>query len=299
MAKFQRLHDYLQHRFGDSRLSIWQPERPPLDWISLVHDPNFVHDYYFGTLDAQAQRRIGLPWSEALVTRTVTAVGGTILTARLALQFGIGLNTAGGTHHAFPDYGSGFCIFNDLAIAVRRLQQENRIRKALILDLDVHQGDGTAFIFSNDASVVTCSLHCEKNFPGRKQNSDLDIAFPEGTTDDFFLFTLDSILSKLIQESQPDLILYNAGVDPHHADLLGKMSLTDQGIFERDRKVLGACKQAQIPVACVIGGGYGKNLQDLIERHSLLFSAAAQTFLSASSPTLLPTRLNNLSDVRA
>ena len=253
-----------------------------------------MQDYYFGTLDAQAQRRIGLPWSNALVTRTLTAVGGTVLTAQLALKFGLGLNTAGGTHHAFPNYGSGFCIFNDLAIAVRLLQQEQQIQRALILDLDVHQGDGTAFIFSNDPSVYTCSIHCEKNFPSRKRASDLDIGLPEGTRDETYLKTLDNVLPQLLTTSQPDLVLYNAGIDPHEADLLGKLNLTDQGIAKRDHKVLSTCQQAQIPVACVIGGGYSNNLPALIQRHAILFKSALNLFLN-----LTPANQDNFADVLA
>lgn len=278
MAKFGQLHQTLLQIFGPEAIQTHQPDLPKMEWIELVHDPNFVQDYTLGTLDSQAQRRIGLPWSEALVTRTLTAVGGTILTARLALDHGIALNTAGGTHHAFPTFGSGFCIFNDLAIAARLLQQEQKIKTALILDLDVHQGDGTAFIFSNDESVITCSMHCEKNFPGRKQTSDIDISLPEGTTDTKYLKALDQLLGNLFQQYQPDLILFNAGVDPHQDDLLGKMNLTTDGIFKRDQRVLQSVHQANIPIACVIGGGYSKDLPKLIERHALLFRAANQIY---------------------
>ena len=280
MKKFRLLHSHLTQSLGLSRVSTHQPQKPPLNWIELVHDPNFVHDYLFGVLDHQTQRRIGLPWSDALMTRTMTAVGGTILTARLALEYGIGLNTAGGTHHAFPGYGSGFCIFNDLAIATRLLQQERRIKTALILDLDVHQGDGTAFIFSEDPSVYTCSIHCEKNFPGQKRNSDLDVGLKVGVEDSEYLSVLDETLQRVFNSFSPDLVLYNAGVDPHRDDLLGKMSLTNQGIFQRDLKVFQYCKAANIPVASVIGGGYGKDLMALIKRHGLLFHAAAHVYLN-------------------
>jgi acetoin utilization deacetylase AcuC-like enzyme len=279
MAKFGQLYRNLIQTFGPDQIVVHQPELPKMEWIELVHEPNFVQDYYFGTLDPQAQRRIGLPWSEALVTRTLTAVGGTILTARLALEHGLALNTAGGTHHAFPAFGAGFCIFNDLAIAARLLQQDQQINTALILDLDVHQGDGTAFIFSNDSSVITCSIHCEKNFPSHKQTSDIDISLPEGTTDTDYLNQLDRLLETLLDQYQPDLVLYNAGVDPHQDDLLGKMNLSTDGILKRDQKVLKASQIAKIPIACVIGGGYGKDLQGLIQRHMLLFQAAHQIYL--------------------
>ncbi|MEM9136064.1 MAG: histone deacetylase [Cyanobacteria bacterium P01_F01_bin.42] len=279
MAKFRGLHAYLLQSLGRSRLEVWMPERPPLDWIELVHEPNFVRDYCYGVLDTQAQRRIGLPWSDELVKRTITAVGGTILTARLALRFGVGLNTAGGTHHAFPSFGSGFCIFNDMAIAIRLLQLEQLINSALIIDLDVHQGDGTAFIFSHDPSVITCSIHCEKNFPGRKRPSDFDRGLAEGTDDIAYLKVLDALLEQILRDYRPDIVLYNAGIDPHQDDLLGKMNLSDRGISLRDHRVLSTCHEASLPVACVIGGGYGKDMQALIERHALLFKAADQIFL--------------------
>jgi acetoin utilization deacetylase AcuC-like enzyme len=282
MAKFGQLYGNLIQTFRADQIAVHQPELPKMEWIELVHEPNFVQDYYFGTLDPQAQRRIGLPWSDALVTRTLTAVGGTILTARLALDHGLALNTAGGTHHAFPAFGSGFCIFNDLAIAARLLQQEHKINTALILDLDVHQGDGTAFIFSHDSSVITCSIHCEKNFPSHKQTSDIDISLPEGTTDTDYLNQLDRLLETLFDQHQPDLVLYNAGVDPHQDDLLGKMNLSTDGILRRDQKVLKASQTAKIPIACVIGGGYGKDMQGLIQRHMLLFQAAHQIYLDPS-----------------
>jgi acetoin utilization deacetylase AcuC-like enzyme len=175
MPKFKILRDLLLKDGVVELEQIYQPELPDLELIQLVHTPEYVQAYCQGTLDAKAQRRIGLPWSEALVSRTCIAVGGTILAAKLALEYGCACNTAGGTHHAFPGYGSGFCIFNDLAIATRVLQHQGLVNKILIVDLDVHQGDGTAFIFQHDDTVFTFSMHCEANFPGRKQQSDLDV----------------------------------------------------------------------------------------------------------------------------
>lgn len=274
MPKFQLLRDLLIRDQVIQPGQVFQPGAPPREWLELVHDAEYVRAYCEGTLDAKVQRRIGLPWSEGLVKRTCTAVGGTILTAKLALQYGLACNTAGGTHHAFPGYGSGFCIFNDLAIALKVLQSQNLIRKALIIDLDVHQGDGTAFIFKGDDSVFTFSMHCGVNFPGRKQESDLDIALPEGTGDEVYLAELRSQLNYLLGHVQPDLVMYDAGVDVHKADRLGKLALTNEGIFERDRTVLQACQQAGYPVACVIGGGYGDDMPALIYRHSLLHRSA-------------------------
>ncbi len=274
MPKFRLLKELLLRDRVIQSSQIYQPGAPPREWLMLVHDADYVRDYCEGTLDSKAQRRIGLPWSEGLVRRTCTAVGGTILTAKLALQQGIACNTAGGTHHAFPSYGSGFCIFNDLAIALKVLQAQGLIRTALIVDLDVHQGDGSAFIFQHDQSVFTFSMHCGVNFPGRKQQSDLDVPLAEGMGDEDYLAVLRSHLFPLLTRLQPDIVLYDAGVDVHQDDRLGKLALTDGGIYERDRTVLQACKTGGYPVACVIGGGYGEDMDALIYRHSLLHRAA-------------------------
>ncbi|MGB3571349.1 MAG: histone deacetylase [Phormidesmis sp.] len=278
MPKFQLLRDLLVSDRIITESQLYQPGAPSLEWLQLVHDADYVQAYCNGTLDHKAQRRIGLPWSEGLVQRTCTAVGGTILTAKLALQYGIACNTAGGTHHAFPSYGSGFCIFNDLAIALKVLQAQNLIRTALIVDLDVHQGDGTAFIFKQDPSVFTFSMHCGVNFPGRKQQSDLDVALAENTEDEAYLAELRSHPPALLERLQPDLVMYDAGVDVHKDDRLGKLALTDAGVFERDRTVLQTCKDGGYPVACVIGGGYSEDMSALIYRHSLLHRAAKAVF---------------------
>jgi acetoin utilization deacetylase AcuC-like enzyme len=278
MPKFAKLYEMLLSDRVATLDQFHTPELPPTEWIELVHTPDYVQAYCEGTLDAKAQRRIGLPWSPALVNRTCTAVGGTILTAQLALKYGLACNTAGGTHHAFPSYGSGFCIFNDLAIATRVLQQLKLAREILILDLDVHQGDGTAFIFQNDKSVFTFSMHCEVNFPGTKQKSDLDVPLPVGMDDDAYLQTLAQYLPDLLSEFQPDLVLYDAGVDPHAGDRLGKLALTDTGIYRREMQVLSTCVAAGYPVASVIGGGYADDIDALIYRHSLLHRAADEVY---------------------
>ncbi|NHC36100.1 histone deacetylase family protein [Scytonema millei] len=278
MPKFQLLYELLIADGVAYPEQFQIPERPSQKWIELVHVPEYVQAYCNGTLDAKAQRRIGLPWSPALANRTCVAVGGTVLTAKLALECGLACNTAGGTHHAFPSYGSGFCIFNDLAIATRVLQELNLVRKVLIVDLDVHQGDGTAFIFQNDPSVFTFSMHCEINFPGTKQKSDLDVPLPEGMEDDEYLQTLAQYLPDLLSRIQPDLVLYDAGVDPHIGDRLGKLALTNTGLFRRDMQVLSTCVAAGYPVACVIGGGYAEDMESLVYRHSLVHRAASEVF---------------------
>lgn len=278
MPKFRLLYELLLSDRVARPEQFHTPQRPPQEWIELVHTPEYVQAYCSGTLDSKAQRRIGLPWSPALANRTCVAVGGTILTARLALTHGLACNSAGGTHHAFPNYGSGFCIFNDLAIAARLLQQMGLVRNILIVDLDVHQGDGTAFIFQDDPSVFTFSMHCEVNFPGTKQKSDLDVSLPVGLEDDAYLQTLAHYLPDLLCQLKPDLVLYDAGVDPHVGDKLGKLSLTDTGIFRREMQVLTTCIAAGYPVACVIGGGYADDLQALVYRHSLVHRAASEVF---------------------
>jgi acetoin utilization deacetylase AcuC-like enzyme len=278
MPKFQMLYEMLLAEEVAQLTQIHQPNLPSHQWLELVHTPPYIQAYCTGTLDPKAQRRIGLPWSPALVNRTCIAVGGTILTAKLALQQGLACNTAGGTHHAFPDYGSGFCIFNDLAIATRVLQQKNLIRTALIVDLDVHQGDGTAQIFQDDPTVFTFSMHCAVNFPGTKQRSDLDVPLPEGMEDNAYLQTLASYLPDLLSQLKPDLVLYDAGVDPHIGDRLGKLALTDTGLYRRDMQVLTTCLSQGYPVACVIGGGYADDLKALTYRHSLLHRAASEVY---------------------
>ncbi|BAU12942.1 histone deacetylase/AcuC/AphA family protein [Leptolyngbya sp. NIES-3755] len=278
MEKFKKLYELLLNdRIADlSHFHI--PDRPPQDWVELVHTSDYVNAYCSGKLDPKAQRRIGLPWSPELVNRTCTAVGGTILTAQLALKSGLACNTAGGTHHAFPSYGSGFCIFNDLAIASRVLQKLGLVKKILIVDLDVHQGDGTALIFQSDPSVFTFSMHCEINFPGTKQESDLDVPLHEGMEDDEYLQTLAQYLPDLLTEVKPDLVLYDAGVDPHLGDRLGKLALTDSGLYRREMQVLTTCVSQGYPVACVIGGGYAEDMKALVYRHSIVHRAATEVF---------------------
>lgn len=278
MPKFGKLYEMLLSDRVATSEQFHTPNPPPKNWIELVHTPDYIQAYYEGTLDSKAQRRIGLPWSPALVNRTCTAVGGTILTAQLALTHGLACNTAGGTHHAFPSYGSGFCIFNDLAIASRVLQQLGLAQKILILDLDVHQGDGTAFIFQDDNSVFTFSMHCEVNFPGIKQKSDLDVPLPVGMDDEAYLQTLAKYLPDLLCDFQPDLVFYDAGVDPHVGDRLGKLALTDTGIYCREMQVLSTCVAAGYPVAAVIGGGYADDLDGLVYRHSILHRAASEVY---------------------
>ncbi|GBO55129.1 deacetylases, including yeast histone deacetylase and acetoin utilization protein [Pseudanabaena sp. lw0831] len=278
MEKFRLLYEMLIVDGVARPEQFFTPELPDLDEIALVHDREYVDAYWTGNLDHKAQRRIGLPWSPELAYRTRIAVGGTLLTARLALAHGLACNTAGGTHHAFPSYGSGFCIFNDLAIASRVLLKEGKVKKILIVDLDVHQGDGTALIFQDEPNVFTFSMHCQINFPSIKQISDRDVPLREGMEDDEYLRTLAAYLPDLLTEFQPDLVLYDAGVDPHIGDRLGKLALTDAGIFRRDMQVLSTCVSQGFPVGCVIGGGYCEDMRSLVYRHSLLHRVASDVY---------------------
>lgn len=252
--------------------------RAPRQWLTLAHTPAYVDAYLDGTIDDKLMRRIGLPWSPRLVNRTCTALGGTVLAAQLALKHGIACNCAGGTHHAFPEFGSGFCIFNDLAVAPRILQQMGLVRKVLLIDLDVHQGDGTAVIFTGDDSVFTFSMHCVDNFPFHKQTSDLDVELPIGTEDEAYLHTLAATVPDLLSQVNPDLVFYDAGVDPHKDDLLGKLALSDEGLYRRDRFVLESCVKRGVPVVGVIGGGYDKDHKKLALRHCSLHRAASNVY---------------------
>lgn len=278
MGKFRRVYEILLRDHIATPSQTHTPRAATAENIETAHEKGYVRAYLEGSLDAGAIRRIGLPWSPHLVTRTCTAAGGTMRTAELALQYGLACNTAGGTHHAFAEYGSGFCIFNDLAIASKVLLDSGRAQKILIIDLDVHQGDGTAAIFRDEPRVFTFSMHCGVNFPFTKQQGDLDISLPEGMDDDAYLRTLDTYLFGLLDDVAPDLVLYDAGVDPHEADWLGRLSLTDDGLFRRETAVLEACVSRGIPVAAVIGGGYADDMEALAYRHSLLHRAASRIF---------------------
>lgn len=253
-----------------------RPEPASAAWIEQAHGKAYVATLLDLTLDEPAQRRIGLPLSAALVRRSRAAVGGTVRTAREALAGGLAFNLAGGSHHAFSDHGTGFCVLNDVAVAARVLLAEAAVERVLVVDLDVHQGDGTAAIFADDARVVTFSMHCRANFPARKQRSDLDLPLEAGLEDRPYLRLLEAHLSDLLAAVRPDLVFYNAGVDPHRDDRLGRLALTDDGLARRDRLVLATCLGAGVPLACVVGGGYDPDLEVLAGRHAILHHVARE-----------------------
>ena len=249
------------------------PEPAPRPWLELAHAGDYVSGVIEQRLAPEEQRRLGLPLSPALGLRSRFAVAGTVLAARLALEHGVACNTAGGSHHAFHGFGAGFCVFNDVAVASRLLLAEGLIDRALVVDLDVHQGDGTAAILADEPRVVTFSVHCRANFPARKQQSDLDLALDPGVGDADYLTAVNALLPALLDRLRPDLVFYNAGVDPHVDDRLGRLALSDGGLAERERLVLAACRARGVPVACVVGGGYAEDLDRLARRHALLHEA--------------------------
>lgn len=282
MPKFVRLFAHLRDigLIGDN---LHQAVPAPRSWLEFVHTPAYVTSILERTLDRAAERRLGLPVSEALATRSQAATGGTVLAARLALEYGLACNTAGGSHHAFADAGSGFCVFNDVAVAAAVLLREGTVRRVLVIDLDVHQGDGTALIFHDEPRVTTFSVHCRTNFPARKQQSDLDLAVERGMADEAYLALLQEHLPALLARVQPDLVFYNAGVDPHEDDRLGHLALSDRGLAARDRYVIQTCRHQRLPVVGVIGGGYGHDVDVIARRHSTLHREAAALFDAAAT----------------
>jgi acetoin utilization deacetylase AcuC-like enzyme len=278
MAKYGRLIAHLLEEDVVAPAQLHRPELAPPAWLRQAHTGPYVEATLGGTLAAAAQRRIGLPMTPAVVQRARAASAGTVLTARLALQHGLACNTAGGSHHAFADHGAGFCVFNDVAIAAAVLLAEGTIGRALVVDLDVHQGDGTAAIFAGNLVVHTFSMHCAANFPLHKQESDLDVALDAGLEDEPYLALLQDHLPGLLEDVRPDLVFFNAGVDPHAADRLGRLALTERGLWRRERLVLQACLGAGVPVAGVIGGGYAPDLEQLVRLHAILHRVASELF---------------------
>jgi acetoin utilization deacetylase AcuC-like enzyme len=232
-----------------------------------VHDAGYLRDVITGSLDAQAMRRIGFPWSAAMVERSRRSAGATIAACRSALESGCGVNLAGGTHHAHAGFGEGFCVFNDAAVAARAMQAEGLVARVLILDLDVHQGDGTAAIFAGDESVFTCSMHGRGNFPFRKCASDLDVELDDGTADAPYLAALGVVLARALDRAQPELVIYLAGADPYEGDRLGRLSLTKAGLQARDSLVLDTLRERALPVAIAMAGGYAERLEDVVDIH--------------------------------
>ena len=280
MGKYRLLRDRLAAELPALRLH----EAPAASdgELALAHGPGYIAAVAEGRLTAAQQREIGFPWSARMVERARRSVGASIAAARAALRDGVGANLAGGTHHACADRGSGYCVFNDIAVAARLMQAEwqrahRRLLRVAVVDLDVHQGNGTAAIFRDDPTVFTLSLHGARNFPFRKEAGDLDVELPDGCRDDAYLAALDGALATLWArhaDGPPGLVFYLAGADPHEADRLGRLKLSAAGLAERDRRVFAACAERGIPVALSMGGGYGEPIEATVEVHLATYRAA-------------------------
>jgi acetoin utilization deacetylase AcuC-like enzyme len=252
--------------------------------IERAHDALYLEKVKDGRLTAKEMRRIGLPWSPELVARARYSVGGTIAACRAALAEGLAVNLAGGTHHASRDRGQGYCLFNDTVIAIRAMQAEGRVERAVVLDCDVHQGNGTAAIARDDPTIFTFSIHNENNFPLHKEPSDLDIGLEDGTGDEEYLAALEGGVQEALARAGAGLAIYLAGADPHEGDLLGRLALTKEGLARRDRRVLERCRQAGLPVAVVLAGGYGRHVEDTVEIHLQTVRIAAALAARGSGP---------------
>ena len=268
MAKYALIAEGVVARGIVPRERLAEPSRASREALIRVHHAGYVDAVLEHGLTEAAQRRLGFPWRPELAERSLRTVQGTIEATRDALACGIGLNLAGGTHHAFPGHGEGFCVFNDVAIAIRTHQSEGRITRAVVVDLDVHQGNGTARIFADDPGVFTFSMHGAGNYPFRKERSRLDLELPDRTGDDAYLALLSRHLDAVLEEARADLAVFIAGADPYRFDRLGRLSLSMEGLEQRDATVLAACRRRGLPVAVVLGGGYAADLQDVVAIHA-------------------------------
>ncbi len=268
MAKYGLLRERLAGELP--QVALQEAPRASDGELALVHQPAYIASLADGTISPAAMREIGFPWSTAMVERSRRSAGATVAAARMALHEGVAANLAGGTHHAYADKGGGFCVFNDAAVAARLMQAEMGRQQrtpvhVAIIDLDVHQGNGTAHIFRQDDSVFTLSLHGEKNFPFRKEKSDLDVALPDGCGDEPYLQALEAALDELQHRFEPDLVIYLAGADPFEGDRLGRLKLSHDGLEARDRRVFDWCWQRRIPLAFAMAGGYGVKIEETVQ----------------------------------
>ncbi len=276
MGKYRLVRDRL---LAEGAITHWHLTEPPLasdEDILLVHTEEYWFRCVRGELTTHEVRRIGFPWSEALVRRSRASTQGTILAAKAALKDGVASNLAGGTHHAYPDHGEGYCVLNDIAIAARVLQRDGLAERIAVIDCDVHQGNGTAAIFHDDPRVFTFSIHGEKNFPARKERSHRDVHLPNGVSDQNYLTILRQHVGEILDNFKPDFVFYQAGVDPFERDRLGKLKLTIDGLKRRDEFVIGACRERTLPVVTTMGGGYAKDVNDTVEAHCNTVRTALQ-----------------------
>ena len=267
IAKYALLRDAVLAEGVVAPAAMHDPARAPLEDVHRVHDAEYITRLLRGTMPAAEQRALGFPWSEGLVERSFRASGGTLEAALHALDAGIAMNLAGGTHHAFASHGEGFCVLNDVAIALRALRAQARIRRAAVIDLDVHQGNGTHAIFAGDDDTFTFSMHGRRNYPFRKVAGTLDVELEDGTGDTEYLEKLAEALPQVLAAARPDLVLYLAGADPHEGDTLGRLKLSFDGLMRRDAMVLEAARSVGVPVAIAIAGGYGADIRDTVRVH--------------------------------
>ncbi len=279
MAKYARLRERILAERVIQPGDLHEAPLASLDDLRLVHEHAYVDAVVNGTVPSDEQRRIGFPWSPQMVERSRRSVGATIASAHAALDDGVAANLAGGTHHAFADRGEGFCIFNDTAVAARVLQRDQHANRIAIVDLDVHQGNGTAAIFADDPSVFTFSMHGEKNFPFRKEISDLDVPLADGTGDEEYLTLLRTHLHEVLNRHQPDFVFYLAGADPFEGDRLGRLKMTIDGLRRRDEIVMAACTRARLPVAIAMSGGYAPEIDAIVTIHSNTIRVACQSVI--------------------
>jgi acetoin utilization deacetylase AcuC-like enzyme len=286
IRKFELVRDLLLAEGTLRPDEIVEPEPARVEDLLLVHTEDYITRLVEGTLTAKEVRKLGLPWSESLVRRSFHAISGTINAARDALESGIASNLAGGTHHAFPDRGEGFCVLNDIAVAIRVLQREKLAERFLIVDCDVHQGNGTAFIFRDSPEVFTFSMHGAKNYPLFKENSTLDIELADGTGDAEFLETLDQALPRIFMHN-PDVIFYLGGADPYEKDKLGRLKLTQAGLMRRDEIVLQFAREHHTPLVTTMSGGYALDINDTVEIHANTIRAVKKVFSKAEKTNFM------------
>lgn len=278
MGKFHALKEYLLQKSVIKLHQIIEPQM--VDFVNLctVHDQTYSKAVWNGTLERKQERRMGLTWSKELAIRSRLAVQGTINAGLMALQDGMAGNLAGGTHHAMPDFGEGFCVFNDVAVAIRVLKQAKWVNRVLVIDCDVHQGNGTAEIFKDDPSVYTFSIHGEKNYPFHKPPSTLDIGLPDKTGDKEYLLTLQQALDKIYTEFTPDLVFFLAGIDPLETDHFGRLSLTKNGLRERENLVIESTAKKNIPIVLLLSGGYAPTVEETAKAHAILYETGTRIY---------------------
>ncbi|MCF7498845.1 histone deacetylase [Pseudoalteromonas sp. L1] len=276
IQKYQLLKEQLNHFIDDDFFIT--PKQANKEHLALCHDQHYIDAFLAGTLAPKAIKKMGFPWSESLVERSLYSVGAAIQGAEYALKHGAAFNLSGGYHHAFSDHGSGFCIFNDLAIAAAHLIQTEQADTVVIFDCDVHQGDGTAEIINQHEQIISCSIHCEQNFPRIKQCSNYDFSLEHGTKDSDYLKAVQQAFELTTRLHQPDIILYNAGADIFSDDELGHFSVSLSGVYQRDHFVLSQAKAHNIPIFAALGGGYQRNTERLVNVHKQLFKAAVDLF---------------------